>query len=313
MTIALLVDHNFISRNLTMYSTSDFEFSGTYSHADETRNTVGATAHAVAYMRCLEEELHPHDPLFRDPYARALGEKARDWVENEAVMKIQNLTKEEQRNLMARLMAIRTKKIDDTLINVLQQHSNINQICVLGAGLDSRPWRLEALSASNLRRSIKYFELDFQEIFNYKLPVLEESEANTVCEYISVIADLSLPSWSEKLIEKGWNAREGSLWLLEGLTPYLTESENIALFRRMHSLSGSNSFVLSTFEHPSIRERYNIPLFRFLSEAPIEEVSGWAGWRGEEHDFEDAAIGYGRPAENEKMNLRGYILAVFHN
>jgi methyltransferase (TIGR00027 family) len=280
------------------------------SHQDQTRKNVSITAHGVAYLRGLESELYPDQPLFHDPFALILGGTiGKEWAEQT----ILNLHPEDSKRIsFYSAIAIRTKKIDDILINIIQNHLNINQICVLGAGLDSRPWRLEALSASNLGRSIKYFELDFQEIFNYKLPVLKESEAKTVCEYISVNADLSLPSWSEKLIEKGWNAREGSLWLLEGLTGYLTLEENIAMFNTIRSLSESNSYLLATFITPIAGKKLGLALHRYMPEDPLELLRQCGGWEGEALDLADAAKEYNRLPKDIDILTRGYYLAIVH-
>lgn len=58
--------------------------------------------------------------------------------------------------------------------------NSIDQVCVLGAGLDSRAWRLKISdifkdSTTAIRPAsskIGYFEIDFPELFNYKLSVL---------------------------------------------------------------------------------------------------------------------------------------------
>ena len=57
--------------------------------------------------------------------------------------------------------------------------NNFDQVCVLGAGLDSRAWRLkmsdifkDATAVRPTSSKIGYFEIDFPELFNYKLSVL---------------------------------------------------------------------------------------------------------------------------------------------
>ena len=55
-----------------------------------------------------------------------------------------------------------------------------------------------------------------------------ESEPTGVlplCDLHYVGVDLSLPEWPEKLVAAGFNASRPSIWLLEGLTGYLTEGE----------------------------------------------------------------------------------------
>ncbi len=107
---------------------------------------------------------------------------------------------------------------------------DIGQICVLGAGLDCRPWRLSNDGCNAPSSKLKYFEVDFPEIFSHKLPILASMDAQTQFEYISVCADLSLPNWLDALISAGFDPTKPTLWLLEGLTMYLTESEISAFF-----------------------------------------------------------------------------------
>lgn len=76
---------------------------------------------------------------------------------------------------------VRTKHIDEEMKTALATNS-IDQVCVLGAGLDSRAWRLkmsdiykDSIPTTAIRPTtskIGYFEIDFPELFNYKLSVL---------------------------------------------------------------------------------------------------------------------------------------------
>jgi O-methyltransferase involved in polyketide biosynthesis len=102
----------------------------------------------------------------------------------------------------------------------------IDWVCIAGAGLDTRAWRLhlerkltklpadgEAPGSTSveyvpatvnpLPSSLTWFEVDFPEIFEFKLKALETAGARLGCNYKTVQTDLSLPDWPEKLLAAG--------------------------------------------------------------------------------------------------------------
>ena len=198
-------------------------------------------------------------------------------------------------------VAVRTRKIDDEAKQFLQKVPQ-SQVCVLGAGLDTRPWRIDDTNSSN----IKYFEVDFPEMFQYKLSVLSEAGASSKFDYICVNADLSLPGWTDKLVAAGFNPSLPTFWLLEGFTGYLTAEEFHAVFETMTSLSADGSRLVATFLTPSTL--ITTTMHRFTPEVPIEEVTRHPGWRGEQADIRDIGKALGREWEDASMN--GYVIVL---
>jgi methyltransferase (TIGR00027 family) len=273
----------------------------TCSHQDATRKNVSVTALGVAYLRGLESEIHPQCELFYDPYARELGgEPGKEWVDS---------MKNDEASLkkilaIASVVSLRTKKIDDEVSSILL-NDNICQICVLGAGLDTRPWRLQ--TALPDQSHIKYYEVDFPEIFDYKLPILQAHCAKELFDYKKVEADLSLPSWLEKLEGAGFDRGERTLWLLEGLTGYLTEDELTTLFQRITELSAVGSRLVATFLTPKVNILH-IGLHRFYPDDPLTYVQQF-GWHGQQEDIEDFAISIGRPSHADSA-VRNYFVVT---
>jgi len=266
------------------------------SHKDATRSKVGQTAHLVASLRGLEH--CREDRLFKDPFAELLGQNfgkgdqkvVLGTAENSSFPKNHDGNIDAMNFLPAGLIetiAIRTRKIDDEAKKFLREQSQV-QICVLGAGLDTRPWRLDLSEDTDASiavdtSAIKYFELDFAEIFQYKLPVLENAGATSKFNYISVQADLSLPGWIEKLTLAGFDSSIPTFWLLEGFTGYLTEDEFHTLFATLTSLSAAQSRLVATFLAPVSRTKTS--MHRFTPEVPIEEVTKHEGWMGVQEDI----------------------------
>lgn len=121
------------------------------------------------------------------------------------------------------MMALRTRWLDDAIVDVLGSTGSVfRQVVVLGAGLDARAWRLEAL------RGVAVFEVDFSEVLKAKGTLLEGCEP--IATLRAVPANLAEDDWAANLADAGFSRDEDSVWLLEGLTGYLTSEELQDLF-----------------------------------------------------------------------------------
>src|SRR5581483_8775445 len=84
----------------------------------------------------------------------------------------------------------------------------VRQVVLLGAGLDTRPYRLD------LPADLDWYELDRAKVFAAKDPVL--AGAAPRCRRHTVTADLA-GDWSTPLRAAGLDDRRETLWLAEGL------------------------------------------------------------------------------------------------
>lgn len=223
----------------------------TCSHQDPERTKVSASAHGVASLRGMEMKRGPEERVFDDPYAEMLGgQVGPKWIQfmEDAYFKERpdRDTPENREAYCQRLatsLAIRTNRIDHGVCSILQAHPEVQQVCVLGAGLDTRPWRL----STSVDREIQYFELDFPEIFHFKLNALQEAGASIQPPFVyhQVEVDLSLPTWSDILVTKyHFDPTRPTIWILEGLTMYLLDEEMETLARFVSTLSALGSHLL---------------------------------------------------------------------
>lgn len=269
------------------------------SHQDPARVGVGATAHIVAYYRQLETE-KGDKALVVDPYAQFLaldiGIEALKSISWRLPDSSETLSEEDLQSLQINGMAVRTRKIDDEIFSALS-NSNIKQVVVLGAGLDSRPWRLNMQSYCNndMKKhlsEVHWYEVDFPEIFNFKLDTLAQHDAKTCCIYHNVIADLSLTGWVDILKQSGYDSLQPSFWLLEGFINYLKEDEAATLLESLYSdntvKSGSKILMTSV----STSRTSGINLHHFRPTDPLEFVSKF-GFSGKQDDFTDISQQYG--------------------
>lgn len=107
-------------------------------------------------------------------------------------------------------LIIRTRFIDDLLQQLFAAHP-IRTVLSVGCGLDARPWRLE------LPPDLRWIEVDFPAVLDYKRRVLENDAPRCRLERLSV--DLNDPAQRLKLYEAA--GTEPALMITEGLLFYL--------------------------------------------------------------------------------------------
>jgi len=169
---------------------------------------VTGTALWIAAARARESARS--DALFRDPWAADLaGEEGRDRL----------AASERASGGENPFLPVRTRFFDD----LLTAATWAGQIVLLGAGMDTRAYRL------NLHPDTVVFELDVPEIFAAKSIVLDAVTPR--CERREVHADLA-GEWVPALLDAGFDPMRRTVWLAEGLFFYLTEA---AVGRVLHA------------------------------------------------------------------------------
>ena len=252
---------------------------------------MSATAHGVAYMRSLEILFDPEERLFQDPYAVALGgEVGRNFVEEKHGKPTKG---------MINGISVRTKRIDDEF-----ESSILKQICVFGAGLDTRPWRL----TKTVHEPVRYFEIDFPEVLAFKLSTLNEMNALSAFDYRSVPTDLSVSDWSDKLLASGFEPNVPTFFILEGFVNYLTFEEVASFFTLLSTkIAAKGSRLVMTCATPITQSSVKMHnLHKFFPEQPLEFFSQF-GWTGKQELVEELAVSYNRPLD-QTNNLKGYYI-----
>jgi methyltransferase (TIGR00027 family) len=112
---------------------------------------------------------------------------------------------------------VRTRFFDDFLLYA-SWGARVRQVVLLAAGMDARAFRL------NWPPGIRLYELDQPQVLNAKDEILDRTSAQPACERRVVGVDLRNPSWSKALLNAGYEAQEPSVWLMEGLLFYMSET-----------------------------------------------------------------------------------------
>ncbi|XP_052202197.1 uncharacterized protein LOC127807969 isoform X2 [Diospyros lotus] len=168
-----------------------------------------------------------HDPLAEllagETYLKSFYEKIKKDCHNNA------------REVSGVILAVRTLWFDSKIEAALDSfEGGAAQIVLLGAGMDTRAYRLSCLKDSEV------FEVDFPEVLQMKTTILQaatESTDNrqhvmmTAKSLKQVAADIRENDWLEKLQISGFVPEKNTVWVLEGILYYLSHSQAMEVLK----------------------------------------------------------------------------------
>ncbi|GAA0496575.1 S-adenosyl-L-methionine-dependent methyltransferase [Paractinoplanes deccanensis] len=128
---------------------------------------------------------------------------------------------------------------------VLRATATCGQVVLLGAGLDTRAYRL------GLTPSTTVYEVDRPALLAFKDEVLGTLGATPTCRRAEVRADLTSGDLPAALAQAGFDPRQPSVFVAEGLLMYLTDAEADALLDQVTTIAAPGSVLLG--EHYSRR------------------------------------------------------------
>ena len=262
---------------------------------------VSTTALGVAWVRAAESR-RP-DRLFDDPLADRFV-AASGW----APTALADLKPDDpvSRGLLvlAQSVVVRTRFLDDLLRGAWA--AGARQVVILGAGLDTRAFRLPWPDGGHC------FELDLPPVLDFKERVLAGSGAEPRCRRTLLAADL-LGDWPSALLEAGFAREIPTVWLAEGLFIYFSQAENDRIMAEIGALSTVGDRLAITYSHGTAPGSANPPstppppgtelladpsaviaLWRWQ---PPDDLHAWLaghGWGAETYDREERAAAYER-------------------
>ena len=187
---------------------------------------VSHTAWLVAAFRAQESE-RP-DAHFNDN----LAQKLLGGLENEYLSRFSEQVKSDNW-----ILTVRTCQIDQLILTAIQ--NGVTTILNLGAGLDTRPYRLPLPSA------LRWVEADFPELIAYKNKTLQDERPNCHLERIPV--DLSNSEARDEILKRLDKQSTSTLVLTEGLLGYLTEPNVVELAKELASMRSCEYWLMDVF------------------------------------------------------------------
>ena len=135
-------------------------------------------------------------------------------------------------------LALRTAAIDDAVVEAVT--GGVDQLVLLGAGLDARAYRLHAL------RDVTVYEVDHPATQPYKRARVQGLQP-TAREVRFVTVDFECDALDERLAEAGHDASRPTVFVWEGVTMYLPGSATRASLRAMLARSSAGSQLVVTY------------------------------------------------------------------
>ena len=201
---------------------------------------VSRTSLNVAAHRAIETERT--GGLFADPLARRLA-GAEGFAVAEEIARLSGLSWSDE---MPSMFALRTRFFDDGVLEAVQQ-ADRRQVVALGAGMDTRAYRLDWPDGTRL------FEIDRPETFDHKRPILEAAGTRPRCKLRMVSAELR-GDWTGPLVAAGFTPGDPTVWVVEGLLYYLPEPDAHRLLEELAALGPPGSSLLVDVAHPMMRD-----------------------------------------------------------
>jgi len=193
-------------------------------------------------MRASDQRRKPAERILDDPHAkRFLGPILRATL---ATMKvggrIANQAEAFSPGLLAYILT-RHRCIDDALTDALSE--GIDQLVLLGAGYDTRPWRFaEALTDTTV------FAVDHPSTARRKAKVVaKHPDLFPDLGVVPVAIDFQTQSLQTRLLEAGFQPKRRTFVVWEGVSMYLTREAVKATLSTMRSMCGPGSQLLMDY------------------------------------------------------------------
>ncbi len=207
------------------------------------RGLPSQTAAVVAVLRALADRGYTHVEGFHDPIAEAF--LTRFWtgalhLAERAFERMQPAVRDRIIDELD-IVAARVHAIDRELEEALSQ--GVRQVVILGAGLDTRAFRMPALSAADV------FEVDHPATQGFK--TRRAATVQVVAKSLHFVkVDFERESLGPALATAGFDRTQPSAWIWEGVVMYLSDSALAETLRSIAMLSKGGSRLLVQYHEP---------------------------------------------------------------
>ncbi|MCX0242178.1 MULTISPECIES: class I SAM-dependent methyltransferase [Streptomyces] len=279
---------------------------------------VGLTALLVAAARAIETRRG--DSLARDVYAEHFVRAAPacdGWP-----VRIEEVPDGDENALwgrFARYFGLRTRVLDDFVVRSVL--TGARQVVLLGAGLDTRAFRLDWPS------DCVFFEVDRAGVLAFKHQVLAGLSAAPKVKRVPIPVDLR-DDWVTALTASGFDPAAPSIWLAEGLLFYLPGPAETYLVDTVDLLATEGSALafeakleadLMAYRDSAIytatREQIGIDLLGLFDPGPRPDSAGRLaarGWSASTHTPFEFTRRHGRgplPEPNDALEGNRWVFA----
>ena len=210
--------------------------------AMKVRTGPGTMAEGIALQRLAETMLPEDVRIFSDPYAiYFLDPAVLAWARDHPA-ETKAIADEIERKMPGWSNAIRgrIRYFDDIVGNA--RRNGFSRLVILGAGYDTRAYRIGTLNGS-----MRIFEIDRPEIVARKTGILKTIFPQLPDRVSFIPLDMAEGDCWQELARTGWSADKKTLFLLEGLVMYLPGKAVKSLLSGIAEHAGAGSAVLFDF------------------------------------------------------------------
>ncbi len=146
---------------------------------------------------------------------------------------------------LGQFVRARTESVDQ----VIRCHGDLEQLVLVGAGLDMRPYRLR------LEPGIRIFELDLPEMLSERDRVVESGRLHGANRYC-IPADFTRQNIGEQLLKNGFVPSAKTIAVYEGCSMYFDEQDNQSILSSLREVLGHpESIVWCDFVDQAVLDR----------------------------------------------------------
>ena len=256
-------------------------------------NHVSDTALLVAACRALE--MTRPDCLVRDPFAAELaGERGTAMLQDTP-----------RREMLCFGIGIRSFFLDELVMDAVTSRG-VSTVLSLGAGLDTRPWRLD------LPEHVRWIEADFPGMLDYKHSIMASHQPK--CRLDRMPADLTDVAARSAVFAAAASAP--ALMITEGLLAYLP-GETVEALASGPARGGAIQYWLLDLASPEMTKRVQMDAYQSIQRVRAEshvngtqilEILTRNGWNSVCH--RDYTVDAWKAAQARIMTLAQSLTAV---
>ncbi len=197
-------------------------------------NRASLTAIGIAAARAMERERPPAERIVDDPFARHFVGEGRYRI----LHFFDRLGWSERKGpgVMGYLVA-RERAIDEIVLRALGE--GIDQLVILGAGFDARPYRF-----ARRLKGVKVFEVDHPATQAVKRAKVDKFIDEVDVELTFVPVDFAAQVLDDALLRHGYDPAGKTLFVWQGVIMYLTPEAVDTTLRFIHDQSAPGSAVV---------------------------------------------------------------------
>lgn len=211
------------------------------------REDPSKMAEEIAFHRVVEMFVPEDERIFSDPYAiRFVNPKMLEYLAQNPVEaqkkseELENLFPGVHNSIIARV-----RYFDDFVRKSVED--GIEQLVILGAGYDTRAYRIE-----ELKGNVKVFELDHPNTQSLKIEKINEIFGSVPDHVVYVPIDFDTQKLGQRLFESGYEQPKKTLFIMEGFVMYIPPKAVDETLSFIVNNSGKGSAVIFDYIPQSV-------------------------------------------------------------